>query len=424
MFVDYVKINVKAGNGGNGCVAFRREKYVPFGGPAGGNGGNGGDVIFVADEGKSTLVDLRYNSLVKASNGANGLGSSMHGKNSDNTYISVPVGTIVKDIKSNKVIADLVEHGQSCIICKGGRGGRGNKFFKSNSNKAPKISENGEFGENKDVIVELKLLADVGIIGLPNVGKSTFISMVTNVKPKIANYPFTTIIPNLGVARTLDSREFVIADMPGLIEGASDGRGLGHQFLKHIERTSVLCHIVDMSAVDPVDNYLKINSELSKYDSTLMNRPQIVLANKMDIENAKDNLKRFKKEITDVEIFETIAIVKKGLDSVIFKLADLVDKTPKFYGSLDENNLENHVKYTFEKVEDNFEINKLDKGLFEISGNKIEKIFLKTNFDQEDSILKFASTLRRMGIEDELRKLGCIDGDTVRIMNFEFEMHD
>ncbi len=428
MFVDYVKVNVKAGDGGNGCVAFRREKYVPFGGPAGGNGGNGGNVIFVADEGVSTLVALRYNSLVKAGNGSHGLGSSMHGKNCDDTYVNVPVGTVIKNEEDGKILADLVEHGQEFIVCHGGRGGRGNKFFKSNSNKAPKISENGGLGEEKTVIVELKLLADVGLIGFPNVGKSTFISMVTNVKPKIANYPFTTIIPNLGVSRTDDGREFVIADMPGLIEGASSGKGLGHQFLKHIERTSVLCHVVDMSATDseltPIESYLQINKELEEYDESLLLRPQIVVANKMDLENSNDNLVAFKKEFPDLEIYETTAITKTGLSKVIYRLADLVESTPRFSMFTNEVDSEDHVTYTFDGKGEEFVVQKLSESIFEISGEKIEKIFHRTNFDQEDSALKFASTLRKMGIEDELRKLGCVDGDTVRIMDFEFEMHD
>lgn len=428
MFVDYVKVNVKAGNGGNGCVAFRREKYVPFGGPAGGNGGNGGNVIFKADEGVSTLVALRYNSLIKAGNGTHGLGSSMHGKNCEDLYVTVPVGTVIKNEKDGRILADLVEHGQEFIICHGGRGGRGNKFFKSNSNKAPKISENGEFGEEKDIIVELKLLADVGLIGFPNVGKSTFISMVTNVKPKIANYPFTTIIPNLGVAQSDDGREFVIADMPGLIEGASAGKGLGHQFLKHIERTSVLCHIIDMSGENseytPIEAYLQINKELGDYDETLLLRPQIIVANKMDLENSAENLELFKKEFPDLDIYATTAITKTGLSKVVYRLADLVESTPRFSIATDDNSNDDHVTYTYEGKSEEFAVHKLDAGLYEITGDKIEKIFLRTNFDQDDSILKFASVIRKMGIENELRKLGCVDGDIVRIMDFEFEMHD
>ncbi len=428
MFVDYVKVNVKAGDGGNGCVAFRREKYVPFGGPAGGNGGNGGDVIFVADEGVSTLVALRYNSLIKASNGTHGMGSSMHGKNSEATYVHVPVGTVVKNEEDGKIIADLVEHGQEFIVCHGGRGGRGNKFFKSNSNKAPKISENGSLGEEKVLIVELKLLADVGLIGFPNVGKSTFISMVTNVKPKIANYPFTTIIPNLGVARTDDGREFVIADMPGLIEGASAGKGLGHQFLKHIERTSVLCHIIDMDAsnseLTPIESYIQINKELGEYDESLLLRPQVIVANKMDLENSGKNLEEFKAEFPDLEVYETTAITKDGLSKVVYRLADLVESTPRFSIAVEAQENDDHITYTFDKKSEEFKVEMLSEGIFEISGEKIEKIFLRTNFDQEESILKFASTLRKMGIEDELRRIGCVDGDTVRIMDFEFEMHD
>lgn len=428
MFVDYVRVKVQAGDGGNGCVAFRREKYVPYGGPAGGNGGNGGDIIFEADENVSTLVALRYNSYVKAGNGSHGLGSSMNGKNCESTIIKVPIGTIVKDADTGEFLADLTEQGQQQVICSGGVGGRGNKAFKSNANKAPSISEKGEPGELKEVIVELKLLADVGLIGFPSVGKSTFISMVTNVKPKIAAYPFTTITPNLGVVKSLDGREFVIADMPGLIEGASLGKGLGHQFLKHIERTTVLCHIVDMSGGDemrdPIEDYQKINSELEMYDFGLTLRPQVVVANKMDLEASKENLEKFKEAYPDVEIFEIVAITKDGLDAVLYRLADLVDQTPRFSLSSKTEEKQNKVVYKFEASGPDFVVEKLEESLYKVSGEKIEKIFMKTNFDQEDSVLRFASVIRKMGIEEELRKQGCGPGDVVSILDYEFELID
>ncbi len=428
MFVDYVKVKLQAGNGGNGCVAFRREKYVPYGGPAGGNGGDGGDIVFETTENVSTLVSLRYNSYIKAGNGTHGQGSSMHGKNCDATVIQVPIGTIVRDIDTNELLADLTEEGERVTICCGGSGGRGNQAFKSNANKAPSISEKGEVGELKDVIVELKLLADVGIIGFPSVGKSTFISMVTNVKPKIAAYPFTTITPNLGVVQSLDGREFVLADMPGLIEGASSGKGLGHQFLKHIERTTVLCHVIDMSGGDenrsPIDDYNQINEELKLYDFDLLLRPQIIVANKMDLVNAKENLEAFKSEFPNLEIFEVVAITKQGLESVLYKLADLVEATPRF--SLSNEKVENKdkVTYKFKGSGPDYKVEKLDEHLYQISGEKIEKIFMRTNFDQDESVLKFASTIRKMGIEDELRKQGCQKGDTVKILEFEFELED
>ncbi len=428
MFVDYVRVKVQAGNGGNGCVAFRREKYVPFGGPAGGNGGNGGDIIFEADENVSTLVALRYNSYVKAGNGTHGQGSSMHGKNCEPTIIKVPIGTIVKDVDTQEYLADLTEQGQQQVICYGGTGGRGNKAFKSNANKAPSISEKGEAGELREVIVELKLLADVGIIGFPSVGKSTFISMVTNVKPKIAAYPFTTITPNLGVVQSLDGREFVIADMPGLIEGASLGKGLGHQFLKHIERTTVLCHIIDMSGGEdnrnPIDDYAKINNELEMYDFGLTLRPQVVVANKMDLPNASKNLKKFVDEFPNIEVFEITAITKDGLDQVLYRLADLVQETPRFSLSSKTQEKSEAVVYKFEASKPDYVVEKLDESLYRISGEKIEKIFLKTNFDQEDSVMRFASVVRKMGIEDELRKQGCQPGDTVQILEYEFELID
>ncbi len=426
MFVDYVKITVKAGDGGDGCVAFRREKYVPRGGPAGGNGGNGGDVVFEVDEGISTLVSLRYNKIVKSNHGTHGKGSSMDGENCSPTIVKVPPGTIVKSLDGN-IIADLIKDKQQAIIAHGGKGGKGNKFFKSNSNKAPKISEKGGKGEEFEVIVELKLLADVGIIGFPNVGKSTFISMCTNVKAKVADYPFTTIIPNLGVVRTKDNREFVIADMPGLIEGASAGKGLGHEFLKHIERTTVLCHVIDMSGgIDnrnPIEDYKKINEEIGSFNSNLMLKPQVIVANKMDMESSKENLEAFRKEYPDLEIFEMIAIINEGLEGVLFRLADLVDTTVRYTSQSEQYDEDNVIyKYVPEDVE--FNVSKIADHYFVITGAKIEGIFEKTNFDQEDSVLRFARTIKKMGIEDELRNLGCENGDTVSICDFEFEMID
>ncbi len=380
MFVDYVKVTVKAGDGGDGCVAFRREKYVPKGGPAGGNGGNGGDVIFEVDEGLSTLVGLRYNKIVKSNHGTHGKGSSMDGENCSPTIVKVPPGTVVKTLDGN-IIADLIKDKQQAIIAHGGKGGKGNKFFKSNSNKAPMISEKGGKGEEFEVIVELKLLADVGIIGFPNVGKSTFISMCTNVKAKVANYPFTTIIPNLGVVRIKDGREFVIADMPGLIEGASSGKGLGHEFLKHIERTTVLCHVIDMSGGDdnraPIEDYLKINEEISNFNADLMLKPQVVVANKMDMESSKQNLIDFKNEFPDLEIYEMIAIINEGLDGILYRLADLVDSTVR-YTSINQKHEEDNVVYKYVPEDNEFTVTKIQDHYFMISGTKIESFFLIT----------------------------------------------
>ncbi len=426
MFIDYVKVSLKAGDGGNGCVAFRREKYVPKGGPAGGNGGNGSDIVFRVDEGLSTLVSLRYNRLIKGKHGTHGKGSSMDGENAAPTIVDVPPGTVIKDLDGN-LLADLIKHGEEAVIAKGGKGGKGNKFFKSNANKAPKISEDGGLGDEFEVVVELKLLADVGIIGFPNAGKSTFITMCTNSKAKIANYPFTTIVPNLGVARAGNGKEFVVADMPGLIEGASDGKGLGHEFLKHIERTSVLCHIIDMSGGEddrnPIDDYAKINHEIEMFNQDLLLRPQIVVANKMDLDKSKDNLDKFKAFHPDSKVFEMIAITKEGISDVLFELAHLVEITPRFT-SISTAQDDDDVLYKFVPEGDEFNISKDHTGAYIVSGEKIENLFQKTNFDQEDSVLRFARLLKKMGIEDELRKQGCENGDVVSICGFEFEMID
>ncbi|MCA1009810.1 GTPase ObgE [Halobacillus halophilus] len=426
MFVDQVKVFVKAGDGGNGLVAYRREKYVPKGGPAGGDGGNGGNVIFEVDEGLNTLMDFRYQHHFKAARGENGMNQKQHGKNADPLVVSVPPGTTVKDADTDKVIADLTEHKQRAVIAKGGRGGRGNARFATARNPAPEIAENGEPGEELDVVVELKLLADVGLVGFPSVGKSTFLSVVTAAKPKIADYHFTTLSPNLGVVESQDHRSFVMADLPGLIEGAHEGIGLGHQFLRHVERTRLLLHVVDMSGVegrDPFEDYVTINNELSSYDKRLENRPQIIVANKMDMPDSAENLKAFKEKLDkDVMVFPISTITREGLDELLYTVADQLDQIPKHEESVEE--VDERVVYKFEKEEAPFQLTRADDGAYVLYGEKIESLFRRTDFSRDQSINRFARQMRSMGVDDALRERGAKDGDTVRVLDYEFEFVD
>ncbi|WP_042146145.1 GTPase ObgE [Paucisalibacillus sp. EB02] len=426
MFVDQVSVYVKAGDGGNGLVAYRREKYVPLGGPAGGDGGNGGDVVFKVDEGLNTLMDLRYNRHFKAKRGENGMSKNQHGKNSTPLIVSVPPGTTVIDEDTDQVIADLTIHGQEAVIAKGGRGGRGNSRFATPRNPAPDFAENGEPGEEKNIKVELKLIADVGLVGFPSVGKSTFLSVVSAAKPKIADYHFTTLAPNLGVVDTADNRSFVLADLPGLIEGAHAGVGLGHQFLRHVERTRVIIHVIDMAGTegrDPFEDYQKINKELSEYDEKLMTRPQIIAANKMDMPDSEENLKQFKEQIgNDIPVYPISALTKEGLRDILFAVADLLETIPKFAPELEET--DETVVYRYQKEDKGFEINRDDDGAFVISGPKIEKLFKMTDFNREEAVRRFARQMRSMGVDEELRNRGAEDGDTIRILQFEFEFVD
>lgn len=424
MFVDEVEIKVEAGNGGDGCTAFRREKYISMGGPYGGNGGHGGDIIFKVDEGLHTLLDLRYQKILKGQKGENGRGKNQHGKGATPLIVRVPQGTVVTDLETGLIIADLSHKDQEEIIAKGGRGGRGNTAFKTQTNTAPDYSENGEEGEKKTLKIEVKLLADVGLVGLPSVGKSTIISCVSKSKPKIAAYHFTTLNPNLGVVRASDGRSFVMADLPGLIEGASEGEGLGDKFLRHIERTRVICHVIDMSGSemrDPYEDYLLINKELEAFNEKLIKKPMIVVANKMDIEGAKENLIEFRKKV-DCEIFEVSAATNKGLQSVIDHLADLLDKIP-VNPLYDESQIESHVLYKFKK-EEPFTITKEEDDLWVITGHEVERIFKMTKFSSEEAIYKFAKKLRRMGIDDKLIEMGAKEGDQVRICDFYFDFKD
>lgn len=429
MFVDHVKIYVKGGDGGDGMVAFRREKYVPNGGPAGGDGGHGGNVVFKVDEGLRTLMDFRYKRHFKAPRGEHGMSKGMHGKNADDLIIKVPPGTVVINEETNAVIADLVEHQQRAIIAKAGRGGRGNSRFATPANPAPELSEKGEPGQELNVILELKVLADVGLVGFPSVGKSTLLSVVSAAKPKIGAYHFTTIVPNLGMIETDDHRSFAMADLPGLIEGAHEGVGLGHQFLRHIERTRVIVHVIDMSGMegrDPYEDYLTINEELKQYNLRLTERPQIIVANKMDMPDAEENLAEFRQKVEEeVQIFPISAISRQGLKELLFAIADLLEVTPEFplYDDLEEQS-EATVMYKHEAKGEDFEITRDDDGTFIISGYAIERLFKMTDFSREDGIRRFARQLRAMGVDEALRERGAQDGDTVRLQEFEFEFVD
>lgn len=423
MFVDEVEIKVEAGDGGDGCTAFRREKYIEMGGPYGGNGGHGADIIFKVDEGLHTLLDLRYQKTIKASKGENGRGKNQHGKGAEALIVKVPQGTVVTDLDTGLIIADLSKKDQQEIIAKGGRGGRGNTAFKTQTNTAPDYSEKGEEGEKKTLKVEVKMLADVGLVGLPSVGKSTIISMISRSKPKIAAYHFTTLSPNLGVVRASNNRSYVVADLPGLIEGASQGEGLGDKFLRHIERTRVIAHVIDMSGSEmrnPYEDYILINKELKEFNEKLLEKPQIIIANKMDIPGAKENLEEFKKKV-DAEIYEISAATNQGLDKVVNRLADLLDEIPA-NPLYDESQIESHVLYKFKK-EEPFTITKEDD-VWVISGKEVERIFKMTKFTSEEAIYRFSKKLRRMGIDDKLQELGAEEGDQVRILDFYFDYKD
>lgn len=423
MFVDQVSVFVKAGDGGNGLVAYRREKYVPRGGPAGGDGGNGGDVVFEVDEGLNTLMDLRYNRHFKAKRGENGMSQNQHGKNTAALIVAVPPGTTVMDEETNEIIADLTHHKQQAVIAHGGRGGRGNSRFATPRNPAPDMAENGEPGKEKTIKVELKLIADVGLVGFPSVGKSTLLSVVSAAKPKIADYHFTTLSPNLGVVETSDQRSFVMADLPGLIEGASEGIGLGHQFLRHVERTRVLVHVIDMASTegrDPYEDFIKINQELTEYDAKLSDRPQIIAANKMDMPNAEENLTIFKEKINGAyPIYSISAVTKDGLRDILFAVADRLDEIPKTSTTIDDK--EEKVVYRYQKEEEPFTISRDSDGAYVLEGIKIEKLFKMTDFNRDEAIQRFSRQMRGMGVDEALRKRGAEDGDTIRVLEYEFE---
>ncbi len=427
MFVDLVNIKITSGKGGDGIVAFRREKFVPMGGPAGGDGGKGGSVIFEGDEGLSTLIDLHYNKQLSAQPGENGRPKKMNGAGGEDLIVRVPIGTTIYDDESGLVIGDVTEHSQQVLVCKGGRGGRGNVKFTTSRNTAPEIAEKGEPGVVKHIRVELKVLADVGLVGLPSVGKSTIISMVSNSRPKIASYHFTTLVPNLGVVKADNERSFVMADLPGLIEGASLGQGLGLQFLRHIERTRVILHVIDMSGSegrDPFHDYEVINKELETYKYDLLKRPQIIIANKMDLPGADEQLELFKQQLKeDYLIIPVSAATKENINELVYKTADLLDQTKRF-DLYDELDYEAIVEYTFTKDEKVYEIHMADDGVYEVTGVPLRKIFEMTDFSKDQSIKRFSRQLRSLGIDKDLRDLGVNNGDTVRIFDYEFEFVD
>ncbi len=415
MFVDQVKIYVKGGDGGDGMVAFRREKYVPKGGPAGGDGGKGANVVFMVEEGLRTLMDFRYQRHFKAPRGEHGMSKNMHGKNAKDLIVKVPPGTVVTDTDTGEVIADLTQHGQTAVIAKGGRGGRGNSRFATPANPAPELSEKGEPGQERNITMELKLLADVGLVGFPSVGKSTLLSVVSSARPKIAEYHFTTIVPNLGMVETEDGRSFVLADLPGLIEGAHSGVGLGHQFLRHIERTRVIVHVIDMAATegrDPYEDFVTINKELAEYNLRLTERPQIIVANKMDMPDAEENLSAFKEKLQEnFLIFPISALTRQGLRELLYAIADKLEQTPEF-PLIEEKEEEaedgiHRVVYKHEAEKDEFEITREPDGTFVISGGSVERLFKMTDFSRDESVRRFSRQLRSMGIDEALRQAGC-----------------
>lgn len=424
MFFDYAKIYVKAGDGGNGMVAFRREKYVPMGGPSGGDGGNGGKIILRADEGLRTLVDFRYRKHYKANPGENGKAKTMHGRNGEETILRVPLGTVVKDAESHRILADLTKDGQEVVIAEGGKGGRGNARFVSSTHRSPTLAENGEPGQELWIELELKLLADVGLVGFPNVGKSTIISKVSAAKPKIADYHFTTITPNLGLVRVEEGKSFVMADIPGLIEGAAEGAGLGHRFLRHTERTKVLVHVLDISGSEnrnPLEDFSIVNNELKKYSEYLAKRPMVVVTNKMDLPESQNNLQLFKEQFPHFEVFPVSAITGEGLKPLLYRLADLLDQVE----AEDQQQVLEEEELRLVKFEDKpkFFVEKKDE-VFEVSGPEVDRHWAKTNFDNEAAVRRFLQIIDAMGVTKELRELGAKDGDVVRIKGLEFDFLD
>ena len=423
MFIDEVLLKVEAGKGGDGCSSFRHEKFIEMGGPDGGNGGKGGDIVFVADEGLKTLLDLRYMKHVKGNKGKNGQGTNKTGESGEDTYIKVPVGTTVKDEETGLIVCDLTKHAEEAIVAKGGKGGKGNAAFKSNKTKAPTTSEYGEPGEERTLKIELKLLADVGLVGFASVGKSSLISRVSAAKPKIADYHFTTLSPNLGVV-SAGKDSYVIADLPGIIEGASEGVGLGDKFLKHASRCKVIAYVLDMSEIegrDVLEEYEILKREVKNYSEKLANKKSIVIANKMDMPASIDNLKKFK-ESYDVDVIETSAVTGEGLENLKFKLLEVLNETEE-ENVYEDNEMENYVLYEF-KNEKPYEIVKENDHTYVLSGEKLELLLKRTKFNSEEAELRFARKLKNLGVDEELMKLGAKDGDTIRILDYEFEYNE
>ena len=423
MFTDYVKISIKAGDGGDGAVTFRREKYVAAGGPDGGDGGNGGSIYFQVDPNANTLIDFRYNKKYKAQNGENGSGANCYGKKGEDLYINVPIGTIIKDAETGKVVADLSKEGQVELILKGGRGGKGNSHFATSTRQAPRFAQGGDKGEEKEVILELKLLADVGLLGFPNVGKSTFLSVVTAAKPKIANYHFTTIDPNLGVVKTKTGNSFVIADIPGIIEGASEGVGLGIQFLRHVERTRLLLHVIDASGTEgrnPVEDFYTINEELKKYSEKLATRKQIIVANKIDVMQDESLLKDLEElaQKENLELFKISGVTGEGVENLINRVEQVLKELP--HEELIEE--EERIVYTLEEEED-FTVT-VEKGKFLVEGKAVYRIMSRVNMDDNESLYYFHKCLENTGINARLKEMGIKEGDIVKMLDWEFEWYE
>ena len=424
MFTDYTKIIIKSGDGGNGAITFRREKYVAAGGPDGGDGGKGGDIYFIVDPDANTLINFRYNKKYKAQNGENGRGKNCYGKKGEDLYIKVPAGTVVKDAETGKIIADLSNKGQKELILPGGRGGKGNAHFATSTRQAPHFAQAGEKGIEKEVILELKLIADVGLLGFPNVGKSTILSMVTSATPKIADYHFTTLEPNLGVVKTEYGDSFVIADIPGIIEGASEGIGLGLKFLRHIERTRLLLHVIDVSGTEgrnPVQDFKTINNELEKYSKKLSTRKQIIVANKIDVmqdETLFNELKEMANQ-KGIEIFKISAATGEGLKELFRIVSEELKKLPK-EELLDE---EERVVYTLKEETKGFEINKID-GEFVVSGPDVDRLMARVNLADNESLYYFQKMLINLGIDEALRNAGVKDGETIRFNDWEFAWYE
>ena len=424
MFIDRAVIEVRSGKGGDGAISFLHAKDVPFGGPDGGNGGHGGNIIFRADKGLRTLIDLRYNKILKADSGELGRGRNQTGHSAEDKIVIVPVGTTIKDTDTNLIICDLVDDKQECIVCKGGRGGKGNAAFMTNKNKAPYTSELGEPGEERNVHIELHLLADVGLVGFPSVGKSSLISVISAAKPKIADYHFTTLSPNLGVVKAGDY-SYVVADLPGLIEGSSEGVGLGDKFLKHASRCRIVAHVLDMAQVenrDVIEDYKIIRNEIKKYDENLYNKKELVVANKMDLDGSKENLERFKKEFPDLEVVEVSAATQMGTKELIYKLKSILETIPEV-DMYQKEELEDYVLYEF-KNEKPYKILHEGEHTWVITGPDLEKLLKMTRFNSDESALRFARKLKNLGIDDELKRLGAHEGDTVKILDQEFEYEE
>lgn len=424
MFTDYAKITIKSGNGGDGAVTFRREKYVAAGGPDGGDGGRGGSIYFRVDPNANTLIDFRYTKKFKAQSGENGSGGHKYGKSGEDLYINVPIGTIIKDAETGKIVADLSKEGQEELVLKGGRGGKGNSHFATATRQVPRFAQAGEEGEEKEVILELKLLADVGLLGFPNVGKSTFLSVVTDAKPKIANYHFTTIEPNLGVVKLQSGDSFVIADIPGIIEGASEGVGLGIQFLRHVERTRLLLHVIDISGIegrDPVQDFYTINEELKSYSEKLSTRKQIIVANKIDVMQDDTSLKELeelaKKE--GLELFKISGVTGQGVSELLNRVSEVLKTLPKE----EIVEAEERVVYTLEDDKNDFTVSK-EGDTFVIEGKTINRLMGRINIDDNESMYYFQKNLKSLGIEDELKRQGIKEGDYVKILNWTFEWYE